>query len=78
MINLPEVQGQSQIGPTSGRFIVGIEGELYDLNEDPGEQMNLWDDLQYAAVRTEMIKTIRKDLLALPMFHNRPIPGALI
>jgi arylsulfatase A-like enzyme len=56
----------------------GTEGELYDLNEDPGELMNLWDDPKYAAVKADMIETIRKDLLARPMFHNHPIPGALI
>ena len=56
----------------------GTEGELYDLTEDPGELVNLWDDPKYAAVKADMIETIRKDLLARPMFHNRPIPGALI
>ena len=56
----------------------GTEGELYDLNEDPGELVNLWDDPQYAAVKAEMIETIRKDLLSLPNFKNKAIPGALI
>ena len=56
----------------------GSEGELYDLEEDPGELVNLWDDPAYAATKAEMIATIRQDLLARPMFHNRPIPGALI
>ena len=56
----------------------GTEGELYDLNEDPGELVNLWDEAKYAAVKADMIETIRKDLLARPMFHNHPVPGALI
>jgi arylsulfatase A-like enzyme len=56
----------------------GTEGELYDLNEDPGELVNLWEDPSYAAVKADMIETIRRDLLARPMFHNHPIPGALI
>ena len=56
----------------------GTEGELYDLKEDPGELVNLWDDPKYAAVEADMIETIRKDLFARPMFHNHPIPGALI
>jgi hypothetical protein len=56
----------------------GTEGELYDRQEDPGELVNLWDDPKFAAVKAEMIETIRKDLLARPLFHNRPIPGALI
>ena len=54
------------------------EGELYNLEEDPGQLVNLWNDPAYAAVKAEMIETIRKDLLARPMFHNHPIPGALI
>ena len=56
----------------------GSEGELYDLNEDPGELVNLWDDDKYASIKADMIQTIRQDLLARPMFHNVPIPGALI
>jgi len=56
----------------------GTEGELYNLAEDPGQLVNLWNDPAYAAVKAEMIETIRKDLLARPMFHNSPIPGALI
>ena len=48
------------------------------MEEDPGQLVNLWDDPAYAAVKAEMIETIRKDLLARPMAHNRPIPGALI
>lgn len=56
----------------------GNEGELYDLEQDPGELVNLWDNPDYASVKKDMIETIRKDLLARPMFHNHPIPGALI
>ena len=56
----------------------GTEGELYDLEQDPGELVNLWDHPDYAAVKSDMIETIRKDLLARPKAYNRPIPGALI
>jgi hypothetical protein len=56
----------------------GTEGELYDLNEDPGELVNLWDDPKYAGVKADMIETIREDLLSLPNFKNAAIPGALI
>ena len=56
----------------------GSEGELYNLGEDPGELVNLWDDPAHAATKADMIETIRTDLLARPMFHNKPIPGALI
>jgi hypothetical protein len=40
--------------------------------------VNLWDDPAFSPFKAEMIETIRKDLLARPMFHNRQIPGALI
>ncbi len=56
----------------------GTEGELYNIEEDPGQLVNLWDDRAFSAVKADMIATIRKDLLARPMFHNKPIPGALI
>ena len=50
----------------------GTEGELYDLKADPGERVNCWADPAYASTKAEMIQTIRTDLLARPMFHNRP------
>jgi hypothetical protein len=31
------------------------EGELYDLQEDPNETHNLWEDAVYAAIKTEML-----------------------
>ncbi len=30
-------------------------GELYDLDADPGEHRNLWDDPEYAAKKTELL-----------------------
>lgn len=56
----------------------GTEGELYNLKDDPGELVNLWDDPKYASIKADMTETIRKDLLARPLFHNQAIPGALI
>jgi len=33
-------------------------GELYDLEEDPGENRNRWADPDYAAVKTELLKRL--------------------
>jgi arylsulfatase len=30
-------------------------GELYDLERDPGEHTNLWDDASYAGIKTDML-----------------------
>ena len=40
-------------------------GELYDLQEDPGEVRNLWADPAHATVRQEMA-----DLLLDRMIHS--------
>lgn len=31
-------------------------GELFDLQEDPKEQRNLWDDPAYASVKAELLQ----------------------
>ena len=33
----------------------GTEGELYDLNDDPLQQVNRWNDPAYAALRTDLV-----------------------
>jgi hypothetical protein len=33
----------------------GSEGELYDLDEDPHQWRNLWDDPNYAAQRANLL-----------------------
>ncbi|MFW5867226.1 MAG: sulfatase [Armatimonadota bacterium] len=38
-------------------------GELYDLQEDPGEMRNLWNDPAYAQVRREMSELLMDRLL---------------
>ncbi|HJO06342.1 MAG TPA: DUF4976 domain-containing protein, partial [Chloroflexota bacterium] len=31
------------------------EGELYDLREDPGENVNRWDSASHAEIKTELL-----------------------
>lgn len=40
----------------------GTEGELYDLNEDPMQHRNLWDDAGYATMRTDLVADLRDHL----------------
>jgi arylsulfatase A-like enzyme len=56
----------------------GTEGELYDLEEDPRQRVNLWDDPARLAVREEMRSIIYDTLFTRPQFHPMPEPGALI
>lgn len=56
----------------------GTEGELYDLNDDPRQRVNLWDDPARQAVRDEMRAIIYDTLFTRPLFHPKPEPGALI
>ena len=45
-------------------------GELFDLQEDPNEQMNRWDDPAYAGIKCQvMAKSLNAEL------HREP-PGA--
>lgn len=60
--------------PTYG----GTEGELYDRVNDPREIDNLWDDPAHAEIKARMCEAIQNDLLARPLFHPMPEPGALI
>lgn len=39
-------------------FIDSDEGQLFDLNNDPNEQTNLWENPEYASTRTRMINDI--------------------
>lgn len=56
----------------------GTEGELYDRGDDPGELVNLWDDPAHQAIKEELVGRIRNELLARPLNHPLPEPGALI
>lgn len=41
-------------------FVDSDEGQLFDLDNDPKEQINLWDDPSYASTRARMIDDILK------------------
>ena len=56
----------------------GTEGELYDMDEDPTQRVNRWDDPACQGVKKDMIDAIRTNLYRVPMRHPLPEPGALI
>ena len=39
-------------------------GELYDLQEDPGEFTNLWEDSRYRATKANLIETLARLMMA--------------
>ena len=51
------------------------EGELYALQEDPGETTNLWDDPEYRDKRDQAIAEILEwSVLGSYRAHRRPTP----
>ena len=56
----------------------GTEGELYNVEEDPRQRNNLWDDPAQQSRKAEMSALIYGDLLNRPLRHQMPEPGALI
>jgi len=40
----------------------GSEGELYDLEQDPCQQVNLWDDPERSALRNDLVDDLRSSL----------------
>jgi arylsulfatase A-like enzyme len=56
----------------------GTQGEFYDLENDPMERENLWDDPSVRAERDDMVAAIRDNLYRVPMRHPLPEPGASI
>ena len=56
----------------------GTEGELYNVEEDPRQRNNLWNDPAQQTRKAEMSDLIYSDLLNRPLFHPMPEAGALI
>ena len=50
-------------------------GELYDLQNDPDEMNNLWDDTAHASVRAEMTETLARRQMEL--VDRSPLPTAV-
>tara|TARA_B100000749_G_scaffold50053_1_gene36001 strand:- start:221 stop:1840 length:1620 start_codon:yes stop_codon:yes gene_type:complete len=50
-------------------------GELYDLQSDPSEINNLWDDPQYTLTKLELLETLSRQQMALTDFG--PLPTKL-
>jgi len=50
-------------------------GELYDLREDPGEVINLWERQEYAAVRHELTEGLMRQMLAA--VDTSPLPTSV-
>ncbi len=51
---LEEVSGERVLRPC-GISYDGTEGELYDLNDDPHQHRNLWDDPAHRAMRSDLL-----------------------
>ncbi len=48
----------------AGSLYDGSEGELYDLNNDPGALVNLWDDPARRALRSDLVTDLQDHLPA--------------
>ena len=53
----------------------GVEwGEIYDLENDPDEMVNLWDDEVHAGVRTKLMEILARKQMDL--VDRSPFPTA--
>ena len=52
-------------------FYDGTEGELYDMNEDPMQTHNRWNDLSLKSTQNDLIETIANDL---PVWRGDRLP----
>ena len=60
------------------RTYTGTEGELYNVEDDPRQRNNLWDDPAQKGRVAELSELIYGELLNRPLLHPVPEPGALI
>ena len=51
-------------------------GELYDLESDPDEMINLWDDPANAALRAELVLRLARKMIALAETSPNPTAAA--
>ena len=51
-------------------------GELYDLESDPDEMVNLWDDPASAALRAELVLRLAHKMIALSETSPNPTAAA--
>ncbi len=49
----------------AGSVYEGVEGELYNLNEDPLQMRNLWDDASFESIKSELIAELRSQHIPL-------------
>jgi len=45
-----------------GSLYAGSEGELYNMNDDPGQLTNRWEDANCASVREELTVLLKEVL----------------
>lgn len=45
-----------------GKMYEGTEGELYDIENDPHQWTNLWDDPEYQSIRADLVATLYDEL----------------
>jgi hypothetical protein len=75
--NLPKIEGVRTARYKLIRYYdhpkikLGVQWELFDLEEDPTEQKSLFDNPEYACV----VKTMRAELRALRRQHEVEAPG---
>ena len=49
----------------------GTEGELYNMNEDPDQLVNRWNDPSCRSKRDELLAQLREEL---PVWQSEPLP----
>ena len=52
----------------------GTEGELYDLELDPLQRVNLWDDPARRAIRDDLLADLADHLVELPIVRRAEAP----